>query len=127
MNTLRILKGKDITISVDGTVLCFVTDFVAQESEERYEIKEFLSNEPVDSVELKKCYELKITALTHFNKKVFEKQPFTLRVCDGDTAYEYVSCRLKSAVRDVNASKPIVDKYTIVAQDMKVLEGQYER
>ncbi|MBE6824879.1 MAG: hypothetical protein E7513_05980 [Ruminococcaceae bacterium] len=127
MNTLRILKGKDITITVDGTVLCFVTDFVAHESEERYEIEEILNSDAVDSVQLRKSYELNITALTHFNKKVFEKQPFTLRVCDGDTAYEYVSCRLKSYYRDVNSSKPIVDKYTIVAQDMKVLEGQYER
>lgn len=126
MNTLRILKGKDITLSVDDTVLCFVTDFVAQESSDVYKIEEFLSDSEVDSINFKKSYVITITALTHLNQRVFDKENFTLRIDDGNTAYEYINCRLKDKKREILSSKPITDKYTIIASDMKVLEGLYE-
>lgn len=126
MNTLRILKGKDITLSVDGTVLCFVTDFVAQESSDVYKIEEFLSDSEVDNINLQKSYVITITALTHLNQSVFDKESFTLRIDDSSTAYEYVNCRLKDKKREILSSKPITDKYTIIASDMKVLEGLCE-
>lgn len=123
MNTLRILKGSDITICVDDVVLCFVTDFVAKESSDVYKIEEFLSEDEVDSIKLKDSYVLSITALTHLDSSVFDKDSFTITVDDGNTIYEYTNCRLKEKKRDILSSKPIVDKYTIVASQMRVLEG----
>ncbi len=123
MNTLRILKGSDITICVDDVVLCFVTDFVAKESSDVYKIEEFLSEDEVDSIKLKDSYVLNITALTHLDSSVFDKDSFTITVDDGNTIYEYTNCRLKEKKRDILSSKPIVDKYTIVASQMRVLEG----
>ncbi len=123
MNTLRILKGKDITITVDDTVLCFVTDFVAKETSDVYNIEEILSDEYVDSINEKESYVLTITALTHLNEKLFEHEPFVLRVSDGENIYEYSGCVVKEKVRDASASKPIVDKYTVSATKMRELEG----
>lgn len=123
MNTLRITKGNDIEIAVNGQMLCFVTDFVAQEKHEVYEIEEMLSDESIDNIVLKTSYELSITALSHLDSKVFDKENFTITVCDKTKMYEYSNCLLKSKVRDVSGSKPVVDKYTIVASSMKIVEG----
>ncbi len=122
MNTLRILKGKDITITIDDTVLCFVTDFVAKETKDVYNIEEILSDEYVDTIALKESYVLTITALTHLNEELFKREPFVLRVSDGENIYEYSGCVVKSKVRDASASKPIVDKYTVTANKMRVVE-----
>ncbi len=123
MNTLRILRGSDITICVDDVVLCFVTDFVAKESRDVYKIEEFLSDEEFDTVPLKDSYVLSITALSHLDSSVFDKDGFTITVDDSSTIYEYTNCRLKEKKRDIASSKHIVDKYTIVASKMRVLEG----
>ncbi len=126
MNTLKISKGKDISISVDETPLCFVTEFVAKEVTRQYKIEEFLSENEVCNLRLEKKYMLYITALSHLDSKVFEKEDFTLKVYDENTVYEYCGCRLTEKVRDVKASTPMVDKYTIVASQLKILEGLYE-
>ncbi len=123
MNTLRILRGSDITICVDDVVLCFVTDFVAKESREVYKIEEFLSDEAFDAVPQKDGYVLSITALSHLDSSVFDKDSFTITVDDSNTIYEYIGCHLKEKKRDIASSKHIVDKYTIVANKMRVLEG----
>lgn len=123
MNTLRILKGSDVTICVDDVVLCFVTDFVAQESRDVYKIEEFLSDDEFDTVTYKDSYVLSITALSHLDSSVFDKDSFTITVDDSNTVYEYSGCRLKEKKRDIESSKHIVDKYTIVATNMRVLEG----
>ncbi len=123
MNTLRITKGSDVKLSVDGESLFFVTDFCAQESCEQYPIREFLSDTDVDKIMLKKNYKITITALSHLDKAVFCKDFFTLTVDDSDTVYEYLSCQLLDHTRDIKPDKPIVDKYTIIASDMKTYEG----
>lgn len=123
MNTLRITKGNDIEITVDGQMLCFVTDFVAQEKRGVYEIQEMLSDDVVDNIALKTSYELSITALSHLDSKVFDKENFKITVSDKTKTYEYSNCLLKSKVRDVSGAKNVVDKYTIVASDMKIVEG----
>lgn len=123
MNTLRILRGTDISIYVDDSLLCFVTSFVAKESQDVYRIEEFLSDTAVDTVTMRKTYELTITALTHLDDSVFDKEKFTLSVRDHNAVYEYINCRLKSKKRDADSHKPIVDVYTIVATDMRTTEG----
>ena len=35
MNTLRVLKGKDVELAVDGESLCFVVDFSAKDKEQK--------------------------------------------------------------------------------------------
>lgn len=122
MNTLRLLKGEDINIYIDEELLCFVTSFVAQESSDVYKIEEFLCDEAFDTVPLNKSYELSITALTHLDSEIFEKDGFTLSLADGNKRYEYLNCRLKSKVREALPQKPLTDKYTIIATKMNVAE-----
>lgn len=122
MNTLRLLKGEDINIYIDEELLCFVTSFVAQESSDVYKIEEFLCDEAFDTVPLNKSYELSITALTHLDSEIFEKDGFILSVTDGNKRYEYLNCRLKSKVREALPQKPLTDKYTIIATKMNVAE-----
>ena len=126
MNTLRISKGKDVELSVDNELLCFVTDFSAKEINDSYPISEFLSDTYVDELPLKKRYELSITALSHLDSSVFDKDSFELSVTLKDSKYVYKNCHLKSKLKDINASKPIVDRYTIVATELEVMEVAYE-
>lgn len=126
MNTLRITRGKDVTLSVNGDLLCFVTDFSAKEISESYPISEFLSDTYVTQLPLKKRYELTITALSHLDEKVFEKKAFELSVELSDQKYVYKNCSLIKKQKDVNSDKPIVDRYTIVATELEVMEVAYE-
>lgn len=126
MNTLRILKGKDIDISVDGEKLCFVTDFVAKKSSQFYKIEEFLCAQEVDGIKVKTSYELTLTALTHLDQSVFDKEKFTLCVSMPDNSYEYSPCHLKSVEHDVSASKPIVNRFTIIAENLSILEVSHD-
>lgn len=123
MNTLKILKGSDIKISVNYEQLCFVKNFSAKEVVDVYNIEEILSDAAVDFLKLKKGYVLTITALSHLDSSVFNKEPFTVIVDDGETVYQYFDCRLVKKERDVNGDKPILDKYTIAALTLKVSEA----
>lgn len=122
MNTLRILKGNDIELFVDDELLFFVTSFVAQQNAEVYKIEEFLCDEAFDTVPLNKSYELILCTLMHQSAKVFDKESFSLSVHDGNKKYEYLNCRLKSKEQEILPNKPIIDKYTIVATKMNVVE-----
>lgn len=126
MNTLRIVKGKDIEICVNGDVLCFVTDFVAKEQRRFYKIDEILSEDSVDEIELACTYQLTVTALSHFDSSVFENDGFTLTVNDKSEIYEYSGCRLIEKRLDVNASGPIVNKFIIEAKSLNAQEVQDE-
>lgn len=123
MNTLKILRGKDIVISVNYEQLCFVKNFSAKEVADAYKIEEILSDDVVDFIKLKKGYVLTIEALSHFDSSVFGREPFTVTVDDGEASYQYFDCRLVKKERDVNADKPIIDRYTIVALKLKVSQG----
>ena len=123
MNTLRITKGSDAKIYADDTKLFFVTDFTAQQTGRAYPIREFLCDENVDTIILNPKYEIKITALSHLPKSVFEKDNFCITVCVGELTYSYLSCTLVSHTRVVNPSKPITDSYTIVADSLVVKKG----
>lgn len=123
MNTLRITKGSDAKIYADNSQLFFVTDFTAQQTGRVYPIREFLCDENVDTIILNPKYEIKITALSHLSKSVFEKDNFCITVCVGELTYSYLSCTLISHIRVVNPSKPISDSYTIVADSLVVKKG----
>lgn len=126
MNTLRILKGRDISLLIDNTELCFVKEFCAKEMCDYYKIEEILNDNEVDYLKRNTGYVLTIVALSHLDSSVFSKDNFTLSVSDGENTYDYVRCKLKEKVRDIEPSKEILDKYTIIASDLKILEGVYE-
>ena len=126
MNTLRILKGSDINIYVDDTLLCFVTQFEAMMQRDAYEIKEMLSENAVDYVNQSEGYVIYITAYTHLNAEVFEKDGFTLSVKGNGKMFNYSSCVLESVRKVANGDKPIVFKYTIKAKNLNVSEVENE-
>lgn len=123
MNVLKIVKGSDVTIKVNGEELCFVTDFSAKENRSSYEIEEILSDECFDEVNEKTDYTITLLALSMMDGSVFEDSPFTLDVlCDG-VCYQYLFCVLKEKQRDINGSKPLTDKYVITAKVLRVIEN----
>lgn len=126
MNTLRVLKGKDVELAVNGESLCFVVEFSAKEIKDSYPITEFLSDTYVESVPLKPLYELNVTALSHLDSRVFEEDSFELSVMLSDQKYVYKNCSLTKKQKDVNEDKPIVDRYTITATQLEVTEVVYD-
>jgi len=123
MNTLKITKGSDAKIYADDKLLFFVTDFTAQQTGQTYPIREFLREDNVDNIILDSKYEIKITALSHLQKSVFEEDDFCIAVCVDDVTYRYLSCTLVNHKRVINPSKPILDSYTIVADSLVVQKG----
>ena len=123
MNTLNISKGSDVSMKVDFNDVYFIKEFSAKEIADVYKIEEMLSDTEVDFVRYKKGYLLSITALSHFDSSVFKRDGFTLTVYVGDSRYDYYNCHLKERVRDINGGKPIMDKYTIIAQAMRASGG----
>lgn len=126
MNTLRVLKGKDVELALNGELLCFVVDFSAKEMKDSYPITEFLSDTYVDNIVMKPRYELNITTLSHLDSRVFEKDGFELSVQLSDQKYVYKNCSLIKTQKDVNEDKPIVDRYTIIATQLEVTEVVYD-
>lgn len=127
MNTLKIVKGKDITLLVNSTPLCFVTEFTASELRENYPIREMLCADDVDNILLKKKYKITLTALSLFDSSVFCAEPFELTVSDDNNEYTYNGCTLVGITRDITGEKPVVDKYEIQAQGLKQREVLYEQ
>lgn len=124
MNVLKITKGSDVTIKVNGGELCFVTDFSAKENKKCYEIEEILADECFDIVNEKSEYTITIMALSMMDGSVFENAPFTLDVLVDGVSYRYLSCVLKEKQRDINGSKPLTDKYVITAKSLRVIEDE---
>jgi len=122
MNTLRIVKGRDITLSVNSVPLCFVTEFSASQIRENYPIKEMLSADNVDDIILCQKYKIRMTALSLFDSSVFDMEPFTITVSDDSSEFVYSGCTLVGVTRDIAGEKPITDKYEIVADTMEQRE-----
>ena len=126
MNTLRVLKGKDVELAVNGELLCFVIDFSAKEIKDSYPITEILSDTCVHNVPLTPRYELNVTALSHLDGRVFEQDCFELSVMLSEQKYVYKNCTLTKKQKDINEDKPIVDGYTITATQLEVMEVVYD-
>lgn len=122
MNTLKITKGEDVKISVNYDELYFVTDFSAKEVTDFYKIEEMLSQNVVDYLKMKTAYVLTLTALSHFDSSVFDKDNFTLTINVDGLFYRYFGCRLVKKERDIKPKKAITDKYTLIASQMRVME-----
>ena len=127
MNTLKILKGRDINLSVNSQPLSFVTEFSATEKSTTYPIKEMLSDEVVDHIIRDKKYKITLTALSLFDFSVFDSEPFSIVVSSDNVCYTYGGCRLLGVTHDVKAEKPITDRYEIEAQSLKLREVCYEQ
>lgn len=126
MNHLRITKGTDISLSVNDTTLYGVTDFVSDEKYSHYEINEFLSGEPFDTVNEQKHYELELVALSLFDFDVLTESNFTLTVCDKSRIYTYEGCNLFEKKRVADGAKNVCDKYKITAKSMTQSEVEDE-
>lgn len=124
MNVLKITKGSDVTIKVNGEELCFVTDFSAKENKGSYEIEEILADECFDVINEKNDYTITIMALSMMDGSVFENAPFNLDVLCDNSCYRYLSCVLKEKERVINGSKPLTDKYVITAKGLRVIDDE---
>lgn len=122
MNTLKIRKGEDIKLAVDDTQLFFVTGFSAVQRSDEYDIKEYLCDTPVESIMRNKKYNITITAYSHLDRSVFEKESFSIFVDDNENVVEYCGCKLKEVCTDVFASKPVINRFVITACDMRALK-----
>ncbi len=126
MNTLRISKGKDIKLSVNGELLCFVIDFSAKEISDSYPITEFLSDVYVDQLPLATHYEIVLTAYSHLDERLLEGGNFDLCVELDDIKCVYKNCTLTKKERDAKPHKEIVDRYHIRATHLIKTEVLYE-
>ena len=118
MTEIRITRGSDIKMYVNGEPLYGVTDFKAVSVDETHEIREFLSSRPFDTFKTGENHELSLSALSLFNSDALDSDGYTLSVVDGDTVYDYEDCRTLRRERRVEADKYVSDVFTLRAQKM---------
>ena len=118
MTELRITRGGDIRLFIDGDELYGVIDFKAASKKEGYEIQEYLSGEPYCVVNTREKYEISLSVLSLFRSGEAE-DGFTLSVLDGGVCYDYENCTVIGCERDITAGKNVVDKYTLTAKSMR--------
>ena len=118
MSELRVIRGRDLELKVDGDVLCGATYFKAVSQSRTREIREFLSGQPVDVLSAGGSHEIELTVLELFAGGVPEDSEFTLSVADGGSEYIYEGCRVVRRERIAPAKANLSDKYLIRAVKM---------
>ena len=116
MTELRITKGRDLELRVNGETLYGVTSFRAVSKRSEREIREYLSGEPVAAAAASETHELELKVLSLFGSALDGLEDFTLTAVDPDAEYEYSGCNVTKRVRSVPAGANVTDSYTIKAK-----------
>ena len=117
MTELRIIRGRDILLYINGEQLYGVTDFHAVSRRSSHEIREYLSGQPLAVVNAGEHYELTLKALSLF-RPASTADGFCLKVEDEETVYLYEGCVVTRCERNIRSDKNVTDSYTITAEKM---------
>lgn len=118
MNELKILRGGDIGLYIDGEELFGVVAFTATEKTESHAIYEYLSASPYDAVQQASAYEIRLSVLSLFDRQIAERCRFTLSVVEGDTRYCYEHCRVAEKRREAKENHNVGYTYLIQADKL---------
>ena len=118
MNELRITKGRDLELRINGDTLFGVTSFKAVSKRSERGIREYLSGEPVAAVAASESHEIELKALSLFGGALDGLRDFTLTAADSDAEYEYSGCNVIGRERSAEANARVTDTYTIKAKTM---------
>ena len=118
MSELRVVRGRDLELRLNGEELCGVTFFRAVSQNKANEIREYLSSDPVAVLPGAQRHEIELSALEMFGGAVPEGESFSLSVIDPDSEYVYEGCIVVRKERSLSAKGSLSVKYLIKAEKM---------
>lgn len=115
MSDFTFLKGENIVIKIDGEILGGVTKAVCSVENSYNEIREFLSDIPVEKIAVSN-YRIEF-ATKNGNMFVNIGKFNTLELCDENKTVEYMDCCVESVKTVINAKGSV--EYNVVIKAEK--------
>lgn len=119
MNYIKIEKGKEAQILINDKELCGVYDLLCEQKYTRYDILEFLNEEPCDSVNQRSEYYITLLILSGFDSDELEAENFELELKSCGVIYKFSGCNVTDIKKSVPSDKYICDTYKIKAKALE--------
>ncbi len=124
MNYIKISKGKEAQLLINDKELCGVYDLLCEQKYTRYDILEFLNEEPFDSVNQKSEYYITLSVLSDFVFSEAEEENFELELKSNGLIYKFSGCNVIDIKKSVPSDKYICDTYKIKAKALEKTQDQ---
>lgn len=101
MIELDIVRGRDVELRLNGTILFGMTGLSVREKIKYHEVHECMSSKPAAHVSQGSEFEIRLTGMSIFDFQIPESGAFSLSVRYEDLEYVYGGCRVLSREKKV--------------------------
>lgn len=116
MTTEVLLKGDDIQVLLNNEIIGGIVKLTVKETEEYYNIQEYLSGEFVDQIPLKREYEITVEK-AYTEENVFKEiKNFEIAVKAEKSETVYGGCVLAEKTDNFSQKNPLFSVYRIIAK-----------
>ena len=126
MSELRIIRGKDIELKLNGSPLFGVTEFTSTENKVFHEVKEYMSSKVAARVPQQPEYKIKLRAMSMFDPLIPEDGSFTLSLRYEYEEYVYGGCRVLSREKAAKGIGSPESVYSVTAESCIWREAEDE-
>ena len=119
MNELRIVRGRDIEVNIDGDIAFGITEINVRQKRRYHAVYEFMSSAPVEKVAQRVEYEIKLGIMTMFDFQIPTDRAFTLSMTEDEVEYSYEDCRVTEISQGAQGNKVAAQTFTIEAHDYR--------
>ncbi len=119
MNELRIVRGRDIEVNIDGDIAFGITEINVRQKRRYHAVYEFMSSAPVEKVAQRAEYEIKLGIMTMFDFQIPTDRAFTLSMIEDRVEYRYEDCRVTEISQGAQGNKVVSQTFTIEAHDYR--------
>ncbi len=119
MNELRIVRGRDIEVKIDGELTFGITEIKISQKRRYHAVYEFMSSDPVEKVAQRAEYEIKLGIMTMFDFQIPTDRAFTLSMTEDEVEYSYEDCRVTEISQGAQGNKVASQTFTIEAHDYR--------
>ena len=119
MNELRIVRGRDIEVNIDGDIAFGITEINVRQKRRYHAVYEFMSSAPVEKVAQRVEYEIKLGIMTMFDFQIPTDRAFTLSMTEDEVEYSYEDCRVTEISQGAQGNKVASQTFTIEAHDYR--------
>ena len=121
MTELRIVRGRDIALHIDGKPAFGVTELSIKQKYGFHDVREFLDSEPVYRVDQRAVYQIKLSVMALFDKQAPCDREFTLSLIEDGIEYSYTSCRVTEAYTAAQGNRNAEQTFIIEALGLREL------
>ena len=119
MNELRIVRGRDIEVKIDGNFTFGITEINVRQKRRYHAVYEFMSSDPVEKVAQRVEYEIKLGIMSMFDFQIPTDRAFTLSMIEDGVEYSYEDCRVTEVSEGAQGNKVASQTFTVEAHDYR--------